>query len=70
MPFESQTRIGFAHSASVVNNLHTRLSGIGHKHVYFCGVGIESILHEFLYHRSGALNDFTGSNLVCHRIGE
>ncbi len=68
MTFKRQTGIRVAHSATVVNHLNQRPSGILHNHLDRLGSGINSILKQLLHHRSGALNHLAGGYLVGYRV--
>jgi hypothetical protein len=68
MALESQTGIGLRHTATIVNDLHGRPSGINHQYVDSMCSGINGILHQLLDDRGGALYHLTSSYLISHTI--
>ena len=67
---KSQAGIGLRHAAAVVNDLQRRASGIGDEHADIAGTGIDSILHQLLDDRGGALYHLASGNLVGDGIGK
>ena len=61
--------IGRGHSAAVVDDLNECTACIFEDYRDLCGTGIDGIFDKFLDDGCRALYDFTGSNLVGHRVG-
>ena len=69
MPFESQTRIGFRHSTTVVDYLDGCPSSIDNDHTHRFSTSIDCILDKFLNNTCRALNHLTSRNLVGYGVG-
>ncbi len=70
MALEGQACVGGAHAGAVVNDLYERPSGVFDDYLDFGGAGVYGVFHEFFHHRCGPLDDFAGSNLVGHGVGQ
>ena len=60
MPLKAQNGLVRIHSASVVDNLDERSSGIGHHHFDIRGAGIHRVLHQLFDNRRGSLDHLSG----------
>ena len=70
MTLKSHARIGLRHTATVVDDLYGRTSGIDHDDMDMTGTGIDGILHQLLDDGSRSLDDLASSNLVGDGIRE
>ena len=68
MALESQTRVGVRHSAAVVDYLNQILAAVAENNLDGGRAGVDCILNQLLDYRSRALDNFSGGNLIGHRI--
>jgi hypothetical protein len=70
MPFKSKPGISLGHTLTVINHLNKRTPRIGYHDRHTAGTCINRVLHQYLDHRGGTLDNLSCSNLVCDRIGQ
>ena len=68
MALEGQTRVGIRHSAAVVDYLNQILAAVAENNLNGGCTGVDCIFNQLLDYRSRALDNFSGGNLVGHRI--
>ena len=68
--FKGQTRVGLAHPHPIVDDLDECASGVLEDDLDVSCLSVNGILHQFLDDTGGALDDFSGGNLVGHRVGQ
>ena len=68
--FKGQTRVGLAHPHPIVDDLDERAPGILEDDLDMCCLSVNGVLHQFLDDTGRALDDFSGGNLVGHRVGQ
>ncbi len=61
---ESERHLCRGDAAAVVNNADGPLPPFNDAHLETAGPGIQGVFHQFLYHRGGMFNNFTGGNLL------
>ena len=66
MAFKGQSGVGVRHTLTVIYHLYHRASGIYNQYVDGLGTRVNSVFHEFLNHRRGALYHLSRRNLVGH----
>ena len=69
MTLESHACIGRRHTRAVVDYLNERAACIFEDYRYRGRSGIDGVLYKFFDYRRRTLYDFSGSNLVGHRVG-
>ena len=67
---EGQARVGLTHALAVVHHHDAGASGLLHQQVDVTGTGVHGVLHQFLHHGRGTLDDLACSYLVGDRIGQ
>ncbi|OPZ82680.1 MAG: hypothetical protein BWY76_02644 [bacterium ADurb.Bin429] len=64
VPLQREHRVLARHPAAVVGDLNELAPGFLDHHLDIGGAGVERVLHQFLYHRGGTLDDFAGGDLI------
>ena len=67
---EAQHGVVRGHAAAVVDDLDEGAAGVGHRHGDLVGPRVHGVLHEFLHHGSGPLDDLSRGDHVRDVPGE
>ena len=70
VPFQAEQRVVPAHAQAVVGDANEAASAGLDFNRQARGLGVEGILHQFLDHAGGALDDLAGGDLVGHLFGQ